>query len=172
MKVIPKKKIMQYYKRFANGEQYIMLAPSGTVIAYEPIHLWAPRNVYNYIKPLIDLYCKDLSDEQLYGRNGLVSLLEPYQRDYNFIKNCEMIRIHQCTYGVLAVEDGSVDVDELCEEGMTPGKVLVYRQGSKPPELIKENINTTHYRESANNCLSKMQAITNMFVQSAKEKTK
>jgi hypothetical protein len=38
--------------------------------------------------------------------------------------------------GVLAVEDGSVDTDELAEEGLMPGKVLVYRQGSKVPEML------------------------------------
>ncbi|MEG1663649.1 MAG: hypothetical protein RR338_06650, partial [Clostridia bacterium] len=35
-----------------------------------------------------------------------------------------------------AVEDGSVDTDNLEEEGLCPGKILVYRQGSTPPMLI------------------------------------
>ena len=38
--------------------------------------------------------------------------------------------------GVLTVEDGSTDVDDLAEEGLSPGKVLVYRQGSKAPEMM------------------------------------
>ena len=38
--------------------------------------------------------------------------------------------------GVLAVEDGSVDTDELLEEGLAPGKVLVYRRGSQPPQML------------------------------------
>jgi hypothetical protein len=38
--------------------------------------------------------------------------------------------------GVLTVEDGSVDTDELAEEGLLPGKILVYRQGSKAPEML------------------------------------
>ena len=38
--------------------------------------------------------------------------------------------------GVLTVEDGSVDTDELAEEGLLPGKVLVYRQGGKAPEML------------------------------------
>lgn len=38
--------------------------------------------------------------------------------------------------GVLTVEDGSVDTDELSEEGLLPGKVLVYRQGGKAPEML------------------------------------
>ena len=39
--------------------------------------------------------------------------------------------------GVLAVEEGSIDTDELTEEGLTPGKVLVYRQGSALPRLLE-----------------------------------
>jgi hypothetical protein len=38
--------------------------------------------------------------------------------------------------GVLAVEDGSVDVDELAEEGLSPGKILVYRQGGNAPQFL------------------------------------
>jgi hypothetical protein len=38
--------------------------------------------------------------------------------------------------GVLKVEDGSIDVDDLAEDGLSPGKILVYRQGSKSPEIM------------------------------------
>ena len=38
--------------------------------------------------------------------------------------------------GCVAVEDGSVDTDELAEDGLIPGKVIVYRQGGKPPEML------------------------------------
>ena len=40
--------------------------------------------------------------------------------------------------GVLTVEDGSIDVENLEEEGLSPGKVLVYRQGSKAPEMMAD----------------------------------
>ena len=38
---------------------------------------------------------------------------------------------------VIYVEDGSVDVDELQESLGEDTKVIVYRQGSKPPEIIQ-----------------------------------
>ena len=38
--------------------------------------------------------------------------------------------------GAIAVEEGSVDTDELMEDGLAPGKVLVYRQGGTPPEML------------------------------------
>jgi hypothetical protein len=40
--------------------------------------------------------------------------------------------------GVMTVEDGSVDVDDLAEDGLSPGKILVYRQGAKAPELMSD----------------------------------
>jgi hypothetical protein len=38
--------------------------------------------------------------------------------------------------GILTVEDGSVDTDDLEEEGMSPGKILIYRQGATKPEIM------------------------------------
>lgn len=38
--------------------------------------------------------------------------------------------------GVLAVEDGSIDTDLVDGEWLTPGKVLVYRQGANLPRLL------------------------------------
>ena len=38
--------------------------------------------------------------------------------------------------GIVTVEDGSVDIDELADEGLSPGKILVYRQGSKEPGIM------------------------------------
>ena len=41
--------------------------------------------------------------------------------------------------GILAVEDGSIDVENLEEEGLSPGKVLIYRQGSNSPKLLSSD---------------------------------
>ena len=38
---------------------------------------------------------------------------------------------------VIYVEDGSVDVDELQETVGEETKVIVYRAGSKPPEIVQ-----------------------------------
>lgn len=37
---------------------------------------------------------------------------------------------------ILCVEDGSVDIDALENGELRDGKVLVYRQGSKPPFVL------------------------------------
>ena len=38
---------------------------------------------------------------------------------------------------ILCVEDGSVDIDALENGKLGDGKVLVYRQGSKPPFVLE-----------------------------------
>lgn len=60
----------------------------------------------------------------------------PVQRAYNAVKNRKHEFLNRLTMGVLAVEDGSVDTEELLEEGLPPGKVLVYRQGAQPPKMM------------------------------------
>ena len=37
---------------------------------------------------------------------------------------------------LMLVEDGSIDVDELSEEGLAPGKILVFRQNANAPQVI------------------------------------
>lgn len=60
----------------------------------------------------------------------------PVQRAYNAVKNRKHEFMNRLALGVLAVEDGSVDTDALEEEGLPPGKILVYRQGSTPPTMM------------------------------------
>jgi hypothetical protein len=60
----------------------------------------------------------------------------PVQRAYNAVKNRKHEFLNRIAMGVIAVEDGSVDTDNLETEGLCPGKILVYRQGSVPPALL------------------------------------
>ena len=65
-----------------------------------------------------------------------VDRLIPVQRAYNAVRNRKHEFLNRLATGVLTVEDGSVDTDELAEEGLSPGRVLVYRQGGKAPEML------------------------------------
>ena len=67
---------------------------------------------------------------------SMISRLIPIQRAYNAVKNRKHEYINRLTLGVLAVEDGSVDIDNLEEEGLAPGKILVYRQGATAPQFL------------------------------------
>ena len=68
---------------------------------------------------------------------SIVDRLIPVQRAYNAVRNRKHEFLNRLSMGVLTVEDGSVDTDELSEEGLLPGKVLVYRQGGKAPEMLE-----------------------------------
>ncbi len=67
---------------------------------------------------------------------SVIDRLIPVQRAYNAVKNRKHEFLNRISMGTVAVEDGSVDVDELAEDGLAPGKILVYRQGGTPPEML------------------------------------
>ena len=167
MSRISKKKLLEkYHRRFANGEQYLKLdLQNKTIVETDKDYYWQKRAVYNHILPIIKSIAKDLDDNLIYGENGLVSLLIPYQRAYNAIKNREMEYIERQSMGILCVEDGSVDVDELCEEGIYGGKIIIYRQGSSAPKLEMGNLDTTSYIESSKNVLNEMYTLAESFCQ-------
>ena len=67
---------------------------------------------------------------------SVVERVIPIQRAYNAVKNRKHEFLNRISMGTIAVEDGAVDVDEFAEEGLMPGKVIVYRQGSTPPTML------------------------------------
>lgn len=67
---------------------------------------------------------------------SVVDRLIPVQRAYNAVKNRKHEYLNRISMGTVAVEDGSVDTDDLTEGGLAPGKVIVYRQGGNPPEML------------------------------------
>jgi len=68
---------------------------------------------------------------------SVIERLIPIQRAYNEVRNRKHEYFNRVSMGVLAVESGSVDTDALEQDGLSPGKVLVYRQGSKIPEIME-----------------------------------
>lgn len=67
---------------------------------------------------------------------SVIERLIPLQRAYNDVRNRKHEYMNRLAMGVLVVEDGSVDSDILEEEGLAPGKVLIYRQGSEAPRML------------------------------------
>ena len=83
-------------------------------------------------------FVRQVSMEQAsnFWGSSIIERLIPLQRAYNAVKNRKHEYLNRLSMGVLTVEDGSVDTDNLEEEGISPGKVLVYRQGSTPPSFM------------------------------------
>lgn len=132
-----KKRIrIKFNKEFAKGNQNIEIV-NGEIQKIEKDYYWKQQEVYNQVGPLIDwLQSKqEFSEDELYGEFGLVEKLIPLQRQYNAINNRYGELLNRLFVGDVAVEDGSIDVDGLAEDGLAPGKILIYRQGSVPPVI-------------------------------------
>ena len=130
--------VEEFYKRFANGEQYLLFK-NGNIIEQEKQFYWQERKVYNRILPTIEIlkakYGDLVTDDLLYKEDGFVSRMVPVQRAYNALMNRQMEMVNRIGANTLIVEDGSVDIDCLEEEGLGVGKILVYRQGAEQPKM-------------------------------------
>lgn len=141
-----KKKIrIKFRKEFAAGKQNRHIDPEGNIIDDELRYYWEQRPIYNitgclvgsakgYLKRITEKNFDDL-DEIIYDDNGLVDMLIQCQQSYNALKGRYAEYVDKLSIGEIVVEDGSVDTDTLAEDGLAPGKILVYRQGSVPPTI-------------------------------------
>ena len=165
-KKIIKKQTMKFNKRFANGDQNLILTPVYEIIEEGKQYYWQQKDIFNIILPIVELikqkYSK-VTDSELYGTNGLVSMLVPIQKAYNTIKNAGIQRIKMLP--VLCVEDGSIDTDSVEEEGLAPGKVLVYRQGAEAPKTLNiDMVSETYLQQQEESIMRDFQAIVNAFM--------
>lgn len=84
-------------------------------------------------------FVRQISQEQASNFFGttIINRIIPLQRALNSTKNRKHEFMNRIAQGVLSVEDGSIDTDSLEEDGLRPGKILVYRQGSTPPHFLQ-----------------------------------
>lgn len=171
-----KKKIrIKFRKEFAAGKQNRHIDPEGNIIDDELRYYWEQRPIYNitgclvgsakgYLKRITEKNFDDL-DEIIYDDNGLVDMLIPCQQSYNALKGRYAEYVDKLSIGEIVVEDGSVDTDTLAGDGLAPGKILVYRQGSVPPTIsytdpkVLESIN-----EQCNAIYNEMLEIVRLFI--------
>lgn len=85
---------------------------------------------------------------------SVIERLIPVQRAYNAVKNRKHEYMNRLALGVMAVEEGSIDLDNLEDEGLSPGKVLIYRQGSTPPFMMSPGSVPSDFRDEEDRLLS------------------
>ena len=143
--------VIKFNKEFVKGNQYININ-SFNGKTFENImkdYWWQSREVYNLLAPIVEMIIKkspkSFTDKELYGKGSIVDRLIPYQRAYNATKNRQSEYLNRLMYGNLFVEDGSVDIDTLENEGLAPGKILIYRQGAQMPKLVESNYSVEVY---------------------------
>lgn len=103
--------------------------------------------------------CSIVNPNTFWG-GSVVERCIPIQRSYNAVKNRKHEFLNRISMGVMAVEDGSVDTDNLEEEGMAPGKVLIYRQGSPVPRLLSSGSVPTDFTLEEDRLLSEFLTVS------------
>ena len=91
---------------------------------------------------------------------SVIERIIPIQRAYNAVKNRKHEFMNRIAMGVLAVEDGSVELESLEDEGLAPGKILVYRQGSTPPRMLQEGSVPTDFQYEEKQLLEEFNMIS------------
>ena len=138
-----------FYKRFAQGEQNLKIV-NNRIEEEQVTYYWQENDTYNFILPILQKYKSKIdlmSEDAVYGKGGFIAQLEPLQRAYNKVMRKQMEIINKINLTPLAVEDGSVDIDAIEEEGLNPGKILVYRQGAKQPQYMSVGLEEYHCLE-------------------------
>ena len=188
------KELIEFNKRFADGEQYLYYKvldkdkedwekedpetrePILDIQEIEKDYYWQENAVYNIVPLYISRFTReskvmsifgssqDLLDTTIYGKLGLVDMLVPFQRAFNAAKNRKMEFLNRYTMGVICVEDGSVDTDDLEMEGTAPGKIIVYRQGSNAPEFKLVEGDVYQFTKAEDDIRDDMDRICNEFI--------
>lgn len=84
----------------------------------------------------------------------------PIQRAFNAVKNRKHEFMNRLTMGILSVEDGSVDIENLEEEGLSPGKVLIYRQGANSPKMLSSDSLPIDFKTEEEALLSEFKSVS------------
>ena len=92
--------------------------------------------------------------------SSVIKRLIPVQRAYNAVKNRKQEFLNRLSMGVLAVEDGSVDTDDLADGGLEPGRIIVYRQGSNKPEMMNETSVPPEFEKEEEKLLNEFSTIS------------
>ncbi|MFQ6752140.1 MAG: hypothetical protein ACLRFL_01055 [Clostridia bacterium] len=91
---------------------------------------------------------------------SIVDRLIPVQRAYNAVRNRKHEYFNRSVMNVLTVEDGSIDTEALEDEGLSPGKILVYRQGSKTPEIMQNQNTPVDFEEEEDRLIQELKTIS------------
>ena len=125
---VTRKLVVHYKKNFFASYKYL----------YERNELPPNMLCSDKIGVYDDSLIKELWKKFIYDPNGVAKDFISYQDTINDCANRLLDILTRYAFGVLTVEDGSVDLNALEKEGLTPGKVLIYRQGAEQPKTLEE----------------------------------
>jgi hypothetical protein len=145
----------EYYERpsleYPNGRLIISV---GKKIVYYKEKI--PYNVGRDNKPDFPFIRIVASEEigNFYGATP-ISDLRPIQRKYNSVQNRKMEALSRIAIGQWKVAEGSLS--QSTELNNTPGNIIGYRNGRKPPEKVVDQTNLTEFR-------NEIESLNSLFV--------
>lgn len=144
--------IERYTKPSASNPRGRLEIVAGNTLLYAGDMPYSLGDNGEYVYPFV----RQISIEQpgCFWGTCVVERVIPIQRAYNAVKNRKHEFLNRLAMGVLTVEDGSVDTDNLEEEGLSPGKILVYRQGAVKPSLMDSGSVPADFSEEENQLLN------------------
>ncbi len=101
---------------------------------------------------------------------SIIERLIPVQRAYNAVKNRKHEFLNRLSLGVITVEDGSVDVEDLADNGLSPGKIVVYRQGSSEPKIMNQSTMPSEFSDEEEKLLKEFIIISGVSDVASSEK--
>lgn len=150
--------IEEYVKPNANYPDGRLLIVAGDQVLYDGILPYINGKNGTRIFPFVKQVA--LSAPASFFGSSLIERLIPVQRAYNAIKNRKHEFFSRMTAGVLMAEDGSIDVDNLEDEGISPGKVILYRQGAKAPEMLNFGSVPSEFSEEEDKLLNEFVSVS------------
>ena len=113
--------------------------------------------------PFVRQICNEIVGS--FWGESIIERLIPIQRSYNAVRNRRHEFLNRLSMGILTVEDGSIDVENLEEEGLAPGKILVYRQGANTPKFLGGEDVPDDFKEEEDRLIEEFSSIsgTNAF---------
>ena len=109
-------------------------------------------------------FVRQISQEQASNFFGttIIDRIIPLQRALNSTKNRKHEFMNRIAQGVLSVEDGSIDTDSLEEDGLRPGKILVYRQGATPPHFLQSGDLPSDFSSEEDRLMNQMTVLSGL----------
>jgi hypothetical protein len=94
-----------------------------------------------------------------FGRSVIERAI-PVQRAYNAVKNRKAEFLNRLACGVISVEENSVDVEALENDGLAPGTIITYRQGSAAPSFMNGGFVPESLEREEERLLGELSSIT------------
>jgi len=131
--------VKEYYenvtKKYPNGRLIIV---AGETLLYEGELPFKVGEQGKVGIPFVKQVC--VENPGYFWGTSIIERCIPIQRAYNAVKNRKHEYLNRIAIGAYSVENGALDADELQEDGISPGKIVMVERGFNPPRPIDNGV--------------------------------